>query len=151
MKLKFYIILLIPLFLISMFGCGDLRKGEAINSNKGSIEYLNQIHNFKLTLPGVWQDKYIIEENENGINFLFKSKKGEHHSLITILFEPEKEWKEFSEGLGGVGPFQEITTEDGIVFVHLFPLENPYDGTDEANEYDKLLEHSWSIVESFRF
>jgi len=132
-----------------------LKKEEDIYKN-GFFEYRNPFYDYTLKIPNSWKGKYSMEETEKEISFYIKSGSGSSAKFMSIIIYPQSQWDKMLEANELLGPMEEFERKNGLVFVHQFPLENPYcvqpyHDEEKEKEYDKLSQESYSVLNTFSF
>jgi len=118
------------------------------------IVYENQDYHFKLELPGIWKEKYIIAEKNETIEFLNKANNeaGAGGALFTIRVFSEQQWQEESEELLNNIHIAEVGKSDGKVYTFSTPTDVQYSSEDEQLKegYSEMFEDVEGIKESFQ-
>ncbi|WP_243526663.1 hypothetical protein [Bacillus pseudomycoides] len=85
---------------------GGTAEKETNRETANGIKYVNEDLGFELTVPKIWKNHYIVEENDNGgvtFKFKFDSKVYDDIYLFNIYVENREYSKEEQETMGDVG------------------------------------------------
>jgi hypothetical protein len=100
---------------------------------------------YSIVLPAQWEGAVEVVTTESRSDFVYQGSEGQEEVVFSIIAMPEEEWAPAAEA----DPRHEIVTEDGVVFVYTYALDNIFSGED-AERFSALVASVPAVAESFQ-
>ncbi|MEW5805381.1 MAG: hypothetical protein AB1721_01470 [Patescibacteria group bacterium] len=110
------------------------------------LYYSHPVYGYLIYLPLDWQGRYLVQETEDGVSFLYNSESATKHELFSIMVYDWQEWQTIKQSQFYHG--RELAQKNNLVFVLTQTSGNSYSGR-EAEEFQAMASQISRVIDSF--